>query len=279
MDKFKSKHKLLVGGLMFAAAMAIAPVASATIATVDNIMFPLGHGSFAGSMYETPVSQVGDTLSGYGAVTTINDLNSGPPASIGNFCASGSCSLTYQFGGYQVQSLSATEVVFSGGWVNFYANGQSSPNPAGLDYTGAGQGDPWLTLVGQPWLATLTDGTVTSVTLYGTGQNIGTGSDKGSGTGDLSVTYSPLGGASSAGLANSFFDTNTYATGLGIFADALLGSTFTGYPTSEAAYSITGSSTMSYYAVPEPNDLGIMGLGLLMVGLLGLRFRQSRYRH
>jgi hypothetical protein len=33
-----------------------------------------------------------------------------------------------------------------------------------------------------------------------------------------------------------------------------------------------------FIAVPEPSDLGIMGLGLLMVGLMGLRFRQSKFR-
>ncbi len=30
--------------------------------------------------------------------------------------------------------------------------------------------------------------------------------------------------------------------------------------------------------VPEPSVLGMVGLGLLMVGLMGLRFRQARYR-
>ena len=31
-------------------------------------------------------------------------------------------------------------------------------------------------------------------------------------------------------------------------------------------------------SVPEPSVLGMVGLGLLMVGLMGLRFRQARYR-
>ncbi len=31
-------------------------------------------------------------------------------------------------------------------------------------------------------------------------------------------------------------------------------------------------------SVPEPSILGMVGLGLLMVGLMGLRFRQARYR-
>ena len=39
-----------------------------------------------------------------------------------------------------------------------------------------------------------------------------------------------------------------------------------------------GGAGTGFIAVPEPNELGIMGLGLLMVGLMGLRFRQSRFR-
>ncbi len=43
----------------------------------------------------------------------------------------------------------------------------------------------------------------------------------------------------------------------------------------------TGTSLTSAdqsISVPEPGVLGMVGLGLLMVGLMGLRFRQARYR-
>ncbi len=43
----------------------------------------------------------------------------------------------------------------------------------------------------------------------------------------------------------------------------------------------TGTSITSAdqsISVPEPGVLGMVGLGLLMVGLMGLRFRQARYR-
>ena len=57
-------------------------------------------------------------------------------------------------------------------------------------------------------------------------------------------------------------------------------------PNSQYEYFYNPGTSQGYYAgagtgfiaVPEPSDLGIMGLGLLMVGLMGLRFRQSKFR-
>ncbi|AOU98335.1 hypothetical protein BI364_10495 [Acidihalobacter yilgarnensis] len=40
----------------------------------------------------------------------------------------------------------------------------------------------------------------------------------------------------------------------------------------------TDQNIKNVIAAPEPSDLGMMGLGLLLVGMLGLRFRQAKYR-
>lgn len=266
------KGRSLLGGLVLAGLMALAPVASATMVTIDNIMVPLGQGSMAANLYETTVSQVGDELSGFGQVTTIY----GTPGNGLNFCGSGSCQLTYQFGGYTVDSLTATQATFSGGWVNFY-----STNSYTATYASAGTGNLWLTLTGSPFAAILSDGTVSAVTLYANGQQLGTGSDTGAGQGHLNVTYSaPVG----VGSANWLFNTDSFSNdpynllGLNTFADFLFTSGFTGLATGVPGYPVSGSATLSYLAVPEPSGLGMMGFGLLAVGLLGLRFRQARYR-
>lgn len=40
----------------------------------------------------------------------------------------------------------------------------------------------------------------------------------------------------------------------------------------------TDQNIKNVIPAPEPGDLGMMGLGLLLVGMLGLRFRQAKYR-
>lgn len=37
-------------------------------------------------------------------------------------------------------------------------------------------------------------------------------------------------------------------------------------------------STITMKAVPEPSNLGMMGLGLMVIGLMGLKMRQKKYR-
>lgn len=40
----------------------------------------------------------------------------------------------------------------------------------------------------------------------------------------------------------------------------------------------SANATISMHSVPEPSDLGMMGLGLMIIGLLGLKMRQKKYR-
>lgn len=39
----------------------------------------------------------------------------------------------------------------------------------------------------------------------------------------------------------------------------------------------SANSTISMHAVPEPSNLGMMGLGLMVIGLMGLKIRQKKF--
>lgn len=272
--------KLVLPGIVMAAAVFGASPASASyIADWGGIMVPTGSGSFGGTGYETqltytnsPLTQLlNQTLSGYGS---IDKFQSGSTALSGsNLCSSGGkCGLTYQFGGYQVNSVASNPdgtytLGFKGGWVNVY---YQSTMPTTLDYSGAVTSTPWLTLAGKSFSATLNNAN-------GQYTLIGNSSVPGYGGGFLNVTDN------TSGVANRYFNTNNVPVSLypqlniGDFVDLSLGITTTNN-TGPSSYPISNSVNGSYYAVPEPNDLGIMGLGLLMLGLLGLRVRQSRFR-
>lgn len=213
------------------------------------------------NLRETSIGSVGDTLTGYGQIGSINGNN--------DFCSG--CDLTFTFS-YQVQSISGSSVIFNNGMFNFYVSSAGSYSV--LDPTTASMGTPWVTLAGHTYfnptygsfgqLFATVSGTVADPTL-------GSG-----GTGLLDVT---------GGAAAKYWDSNTVSDGLGGFADFSLASSFQYFPantcgsvssdpTSLCHYPITGNgSLVGRTNVPEPAGIGLLGLGL---GFLGLAMHRRR---
>ena len=245
----KTKTALVAAGLILGTAPAFA-------ATINNITFPdptTSNQFFSGSVNENNISQAGDTLSGYGQITAINDNAS--------FCASGTCQLTYTFDGYRVENINDGAANFSGGSVNFYSN-----NALTYDSTraSAATGDLFLSAVGNN-----VDGTYT---LIGSGQNLTTNQAQGTGLGHLSVT---------GGAAADILDNNTYDNGDGTFADLLFNSSFS--PNGD--FMLQGSADLDYRnngtpppppAVPEPSEIAVLGFGVLLIGL-GVGYSRRRF--
>lgn len=213
------------------------------------------------NLRETAISNVGDTLTGYGQIGSINGDN--------NFCSG--CDLTFTFS-YTVQSINGSDVIFNNGSFDFYVSSPGSYNV--LDPTTAAAGTPWVTLGGHTYFnPTYGDFGQLFATVSGTVSNPTLGSG---GTGLLDVT---------GGAAAKYLDSNTVADGLGGFADFSLASSFQFFPastcgavstdlTSLCAYPITGNGTLvGRTNVPEPAGIGLLGLGL---GFLALAMRRRR---
>ena len=261
-----------VGGLL---GMGMATTASAI--SVGGIFFNEGAHFEVASIYENFVARVGDELTGYGEVTQINGT--------ADFCVSGAlqCELTYVFGGFTVESITPTEIVFSGGWVNFYvgetAAGTNNFNPFNTssqaqDIADASDGTLWMTLEGHTNLVGGLLGT-----LFSTGENFGTGNDVGEGAGLLDVDYTGAANGNTAGagaVANAIFDTDGLNDNLGGTADFTLTSSF-GTAASPDHIPLSGTANLrGLAAVPEPGTIALLGLGLLGLGATQLRRRKTK---
>jgi len=257
---------VIVGGIDFGALGATTHIETATLA-------------------ETFINATGQTLQGYGFITTVNGDTS--------YCADGSsnCGLFYTFS-YLVSGIDLNngQVTFSGGVNNIYYTGSSPINllnqssPANLAAITAMT--PWLRLTGHTFI----DGVFNTndsnngglalpdtYTLNGAGQLTGASlSQNGQGQYDV---------ASGFGLADvqNFLNTNAIADGLGGFADILItassnSSVLNPFDTASAAADscgtanpqagdwclagtadIRGATTL----VPEPEILALLGLGLI----------------
>ena len=216
------------------------------------------------TMYEKVVVNTGDILSGYGKILNINGETT---QSV--FCPG--CELTYQFDGFKLDQILDTNAnsifgdagdnaVFTGGTVKFYVDFSAD---FALDNVGSAGDDSGAN---QLWLemnaatqsvffgSTSATGTLFSDLTQGA---LGTGTEGGNGFGNFDVI---------AGLAKLNFDTNTQANG----SDFRFTSSF--QPRScvltnscVSAYQLFGSNDMysNSIAVPEPQALALLGLGLI----------------
>ncbi|MGH8110823.1 MAG: PEP-CTERM sorting domain-containing protein [Rhodanobacteraceae bacterium] len=210
-------------------------------------------------LHETSVSSSDTTLSGYGVIASLNGAS---PVLGENFCPG--CNLTFTFS-YTLESQNGDKAVFDNGVANLYVI------PAGTfninDPASAVGTTPWLSLTGHTLAATgfSTVGQLYA-TIFGTISAPGAGS---SGFGYFDV---------SGGVAGKYFNTNSEPGG----SDLSLASSFQipspSFPncTVTTGYPICGTANLSgllVMPVPEPGELGMLGLG---IGVLGFFFWRRR---
>lgn len=248
-----------------AGAVFLAASSHSMAVNIGGLEVPSGATFAAGQIYENVVDSVGDILTGYGKVDSINSI------AVGELCAG--CELTFQFGDYEVTSISPTNISFSGGWIRFYlgfgADKDFTTGNAGGsagDIVEATNGTLFLAMVGHAIDAA-------GNTFAGTGINIGTVFPTGFGTGLADVDMSM------AALANAHFDRNMVPSLFGGGnADFQLGSSFSGlnpvYPGEGdgGAARVRGSADFTS-PIPEPQTYALMLAGLACVAWVARRRR------
>jgi len=244
-----------------AAAAALTLSGAAHAVNIAGVDIPLGNIFAVTQTYQNVPLNVGDTLSGYGKIDSINSL------AVAGLCTD--CELTYVFGGYTVTSINASEVRFSGGWLKVYAgfgadNDFTTLNAGGSagDLVEASNGSLFLSMRGHAVDAL-------GNTFIASGIGIGTSTPTGFSTGLMDVDLA------AGGAANAYFDTNGVVAAFGGGpADAQIGSSFSAlaplYP-SECAGGpacLRGSSSVvaSVAVVPEPQAAALLlaGLGVIL---------------
>jgi hypothetical protein len=268
----------IVIALASALALGATGTALATPINVGGVVWdpssPLDLTVHAQDFRETSVANVGDVLHGYGAIGSINGTDQS------TFCPG--CDLTFTFS-YTVRSLGTggsgnPQAVFDMGSINFYVDNTSSFNV--LDPTTAGVGTLWLSLTGHtaPFTGFVDTGGQLYANINGTVSDP-TGGSNGIGLADVA-----------GGVAGGFFNTNTINDGIGGFADFNLNSSFLEKPATGCgsmpttnldllcSYPITGTAELtgsSRIAVPEPGEMGLLGLGLAVLGFFIQRRRKG----
>lgn len=209
---------------------------------------------------ETAVSSSNTTLDGYGVIASLNGVS---PVTGGDFCPG--CNLTFTFSYTLELPQSGNQAVFDNGVANLYVI------PAGTFNVN----DPASAVGTTPWLS-LTGHTLAAPGFSQVGQLYATifGSISQPALGSSGFGYYDVSG----GVAGKYFNTNSEPGG----SDFLLNSSFqipgpgvqnctvtTGYPICGQA----GLAGLMMTPVPEPGEIGLMGLGL---GILGLFFWRRR---
>lgn len=215
------------------------------------------------NLRETPVAAVGDVLHGYGQIGSINGNNS--------FCTG--CDLTFTFT-YTVDSIAGNQVVFNMGSFQFYTQAAGTFNFGDPNSVG---GTPWLTLTGHtaPYTGFVDPNGQLYASVNGPINAPKLGS---SGFGLVDATGGP---------AMKYVNSNSVSDGIGGWADFSISSSFQYFPAKGCApmpttgldnvcsYPIEGNGSLIGLTatVPEPSEIGLLGLGL---GALALMIRRRR---
>ncbi len=260
--KKSSKQALAAGSLLLAAA------SPALAINIGGIELPSSSVFTAGQIYSNIPTAVGEALSGYGKIDSINSQ------AVGDLCAD--CELTYRFSDYTVTSIGPNAITFDGGLIQVYlgtgaTKDFSTSNAGGLagDINEATNGTLFLTLRGHQVDAA-------GNTFVSTGVNIGTSNPVAFGTGLASVD------TSAGGIANAYFNGNGITAQYGGAADFQFNSSFSGVNPLYVgqgecgpAGCLRGSADFSAVPVPEPETYALM---LSALGVIGYVVKRRRRR-
>ncbi len=263
--------KKIIASAVIALGLAASGSASAIVVNGVNFGTPGTTHLETTTLAETYVNAVGQTLTGYGVVNTVNGnpLYATTPGQYLYFV------LNYTVSAFNVDAMGQGTVGFNAGTVNLYLNPfinllnqSSAANLATIQ-----GGNLWATLAGHTSAPTGTE-------LFATGALTGAQlSFNGAGLLDI---------ASGANGVFNFLNGNSIADGLGGFADIgvttsgsntqlNINDNTTGCTTGRAEvgqWCFQGSADLRGATVPEPGVLSLVGLGLLGMGA-ALRKRKS----
>ena len=218
------------------------------------------------TLAEQLIKGVGDTLTGYGQINTVN----------GNILYAGADRLYYTFENYTAATFSATDVDFTGGLVNFYLGAtfntlaqSSAANMAIIQgYT------PWATFAGSDigvgyTLSGHGDLIGTNIAFLGAGllNTIG-------GLADVVSYLSPNNLYGGADMTLTSDGTTKVLNSHDITAGCANGSAAAGTWCISGSASVQGDTVVN---APEPNVVALLGLGLL--GFFGLQRKRKVHTH